>query len=79
MSTCRFCGGYEDQGSKYPLIKYSVRHYAHADCGLKAKGVAFFDLLHDWQIEQFPYFAARDLGLSGDLVERVQKIEQRGA
>ncbi len=66
MNTCRFCKEW-----KGDLIKYGVRHYAHAACGLKAKGAGFFDLLHDWQLKQFPYFAAKDAGLAAELERRV--------
>ena len=62
MSTCRFCKKDEDEGN-YPLVKYGVRHYAHADCGLKAQGARFFDNLTDWQCTQFPYLAAKKAGL----------------
>jgi hypothetical protein len=57
MSTCRFCKQY---GAN--LVKYEVRHYAHAKCGLAAKGVAFFATLTDWQCTQFPYLAAHNAG-----------------
>lgn len=71
MNTCRFCGGCESHND---LIKYGVRHYAHAKCGLQAKGAAFFDSLHDWQIRNFPYFAAKDAGLEGELMRRFDAI-----
>lgn len=61
LNICRFCKKYGDEGN-YKLVKYGVRHYAHADCGLKAKGVAFFDSLTDWQCTQFPALAAHDAG-----------------
>ena len=69
MNTCRFCKSWD--GGKYGFVKYGVRHYAHADCALKAKGPAFFDLLQDWQLRQFPYFAAKEAGLADELVRRV--------
>jgi hypothetical protein len=61
MSTCRFCKQGEG-GDHYRMIKYEVRHYAHADCGLKAKGVEFLAHLTDWQCTQFPYLAAHEAG-----------------
>ena len=58
MSTCRFCKQDESPGG-FPLVKYGVRHYAHADCGLAAyDGAGFLDKLTDWQCTQFPYLAA---------------------
>ncbi len=61
MNTCRFCKQSDTPRGYFPMIQYSVRHYAHANCGLAAKGVAFFANLTDWQCyAQFPYKAARD-------------------
>ena len=70
MTTCRICKGYEGQ-----MIHYAVRHYAHADCGLQKWGAAFFDRLSDWQVEQFPFFAAQRAGLDQNLIERISIIE----
>ena len=74
---CRFCG--PRGGGKYRLIKYGVRHYAHADCGLAKKGRAFLDALTDWQCTQFPYFAAKDAGPAfvAELLRRCDRYEQR--
>jgi len=78
MNTCRFCGHSDyDRGEHYPLVKYGVRHYAHADCGLKAKGVAFLDSLTDWQCTRFPYRAAQDFGLLPALMERCERYESQ--
>jgi hypothetical protein len=69
MSTCRFCKGSDE----HMMVKYEVRHYAHAKCGLEAKGVAFFAYLTDWQCyAQFPYMAAVDAG-----PEFVAELERR--
>lgn len=70
MSICRFCG---ERGES--LVKYGTRHYAHAECGLKAKGVAFFDSLTDWQCTQFPYAVAvkAGVGVADDLVLRCER------
>jgi hypothetical protein len=63
MNTCRFCqkASYEDH--KYPMVKYGVRHYAHADCALKARGAAFFARLTPWQLTTFPALAAFETDL----------------
>jgi hypothetical protein len=70
MNTCRFCKEYGDN-----LIHYGTRHYAHAACGLKAKGVAFFDSLTDWQCTRFPYAAAVKAGpgVAADLALRCER------
>ena len=73
MNTCRFCKKSEFDGrqkGKYRLVKYGVRHYAHADCGLKALGAEFFDRLTPWECTQFPYFAAKAAGLAKELFRR---------
>lgn len=69
-NTCRFCKDWKDEGH-YPMVKYGVRHYAHADCALKAKGAEFFDRLSEHQLSQFPYFAAKEAGLAADLEKRL--------
>ena len=71
MNTCRFC---KEQTSA-SLIKYGVRHYAHAECGLKAQGPAFLDNLHDWQCGQFPYFIAKKYGLEKVIEERFARAQ----
>jgi len=73
MSTCRFCrkdAGEDDQGMD--LIHYSVRHYAHPDCLLKAKGADAWKLLHDWQLDAFPALAAGRAGLYDSLCEAIR-------
>jgi hypothetical protein len=69
---CRFCKKSEDSSR---LLKYEVRHYAHAKCGLAAQGVAFLDHFTDWQCTQFPYFAALGHGVEtlAELMRRCDK------
>ena len=72
MSVCRFCGN-SDREDEYglELIKYGVRHHAHPDCLLNAKGAQAFEILHQWQLEQFPALAAHRAGLLGVLREKL--------
>jgi hypothetical protein len=72
MNTCRFC---KEQTDDSHLVKYGVRHYAHAKCGLEAKGVAFLDDLTDWQCTQFPYYAAvkAGAGIAAELALRCER------
>jgi hypothetical protein len=70
MSVCRFCGGGNREKSKYSLVKYGVRHYAHPDCGLMIKGAAFLDTLSVWELGQFPYFLAERQGV----LERLNQL-----
>jgi hypothetical protein len=78
MSTCRFCGK-DDREDEHglKLIKYGVRHYAHPDCALKAKGAGFWTLLHDWQLESFPALAAARAGLFESLREAIRGRKER--
>lgn len=71
MNTCRFCKGFTEE--RYPLVKYGVRHYAHADCGLKNLGEKFLDKLSRFQISKFPYRAAQEFGLLDNLKARLSK------
>lgn len=66
MSICRVCGEYGDS-----LIKYSTRHYAHADCALNKWGADFFAKLTPFQCySEFPLFVAKDHGVYEDLLNR---------
>ena len=88
MATCRVCGKSEYEQHRFKLVKYSTRHYAHADCALEKWGAAFFDRLTPWQVaHQFPYMAAREAGLVDELVKRsetasdlntIEKLTGRG-
>jgi hypothetical protein len=71
MRICRFCKEHGDN-----LVKYEIRHYAHAKCGLKAKGAAFFDHLTDWQCTRFPALAAKDAGFLTELKVRCELYYQ---
>ncbi len=70
--TCRICGESHDTRFGAP-IKYSVRHYAHVECGLKRWGEGFFDRLHGWQLEQLPVFAVKEAGLFEALEKYIEK------
>lgn len=73
MNTCRFCSCTEFQDEhQLDLIKYGVRHYGHPDCLLKAKGEQLFKELYTWQLEAFPYFAAKRAGLEGKLEDELE-------
>lgn len=56
--TCRYC---KSQSGR--MVKYEVRHYAHHACWMKKWGSAGFGMLHLWQLRQFPYLVAKELGL----------------
>jgi hypothetical protein len=70
MSTCRFCKEYGDN-----LLKYEVRHYAHAKCLLDAKGAAAFDFFHRWQLEhEWPYGPIVKAGLQKEFEARLRSL-----
>ena len=80
MNVCRFCRKY-DREDEYglALIRYGVRHNAHPDCLLNAKGAAAFERLHVWQLQQFPALAAQRAGLLGVLREKLGYRDERQA
>ena len=69
IGTCRFCKKHDSRR----MIKYSVRHYMHHDCYLKA-GKKLSDL-HDWQIASFPYLLAADHGLTKEVEGAYRRVE----
>lgn len=81
MTTCRLCGeGASHERSRGKLIRYNVRHYAHADCALERWGEAFFPRLRDWPLKQFPVLNAERAGLLAaletEIAARAKKVEQ---
>ena len=77
MSTCRVCGNSQFDKSHHrafhKMIKYSTRHYAHADCAMEKWGASFFDRLTPWQCDnQFPYFCAKKYGFKNELEARAE-------
>lgn len=76
-NVCRFCGKYAGEDKHHlDLIHYGVRHYAHPDCLLKAKGPDAWTLLHDWQLDQFPALAANRAGLYDSLTMAIDGRRQ---
>lgn len=74
MSTCRLCS--ERRGH---LIKYGVRHYSHAECALSRWGADFFDMLSQWQLEQFPVMAAAKYNLIEALTAKIEAARHRNS
>ena len=61
MADCRFCNVFDP---KIPLIKYGVRHYAHAECFLKRKGLDGLRKLPLFQLESFPIMTVLKVGIA---------------
>lgn len=74
MNTCRFC-----KTSGEPLIKYGVRHYAHARCMLTVWGADTWDRLHLWQLENFPFRIAQRAGLGQSLADAIAARQNENA
>lgn len=54
---CRFCNSRDEDVNGLNPIRYSVRHYAHPDCLLGAKGPSVLRDLSLTDLRNFPYFA----------------------
>ena len=67
MNTCRICGKYDE-----PLFKYSVRHYAHADCAFNKWGAKFLGMIPTHQICRLPYRAVKRAGLELEVALHVR-------
>lgn len=72
-NTCRLCKKADYEPHKYPMIRYAVRHNAHADCALRRWGKEFFARLTPWQLKQFPALAAHECGLLPTLVDAIEE------
>jgi hypothetical protein len=71
-SKCRFCGKTGED-----LVKYGVRHYAHAKCGLAREGVKFLDRLPLAELESFPALATSEFGLFETFMEKVEDARRK--
>jgi hypothetical protein len=68
VNTCRFCGRYNE-----PLIKYGVRHYAHAACAFEKLGAAFLDRINPSRLGELPYFELEKRGLLKEVERRMKE------
>lgn len=68
-STCRLCEKWEG-----PKVRYGIRHYAHADCGLKKWGSLFFDKLSLHELNNFPALTASKHGQLKNLAARIESL-----
>lgn len=65
LHTCRICHRFENEpiSSNYPMIRYGIRSWAHADCGMKKHGMRFLQGLSTGQVERFPFMACIAAGM----------------
>lgn len=75
MNGCRLCTNAPIVSKYGDPIKYGVRHYAHAECGLRRWGAAFFDRLQPWQLANFPLMAAFEFGVVEEFTRRLDAEE----
>lgn len=60
-TACRFCKAH---GVASDMVKYGTRHYAHAVCLYKARGIAAIDALPDVIIRRLPVGLLRAAGVT---------------
>lgn len=66
---CRFCGQSAPQSE---MVKYGVRHHAHAVCLYQRRGIGAIDALHTWQLRHLPIVAMMGAGVTLDQVRTWQ-------
>ena len=58
---CRFC---KETAPQSELVKYGVRHHAHAVCLYQRQGIGALDELHTWQLRHLPIVALMGAGVT---------------
>lgn len=78
--TCRLCGvtGTCSLSRPYPLVRYSIRHWVHADCGLKKWGETLFSKLSLHALETFPVLACKQFGLGSNYITVILRRRKEG-
>lgn len=72
---CRLCGG---SAPSRELVKYGVRHYAHAGCLFRAKGAVALEALHAHQVRQLPVLELVRAGYApaGEILAQLENLER---
>lgn len=73
-SLCRYC---RSHAGEYRQIPLGPLHSAHPNCGLKARGAAFFDDLTAQQLLNFPRAAAQERHLLDELERRQRALRAK--
>lgn len=68
---CRFC---KESSPQSEMVKYGVRHHAHAVCLYQHRGIGALDELHPWQLRHLPIVALMGAGVS---LEKVRGWQAR--
>jgi hypothetical protein len=58
---CRFC---RQSAQQSEMVKYGVRHHAHAVCLYQHRGIEVIDELHTWQLRHLPIVAMMGVGVT---------------
>ena len=66
---CRFC---KETAPQSEMVKYGVRHHAHAVCLYQRRGIEAIDALHTWQLRHLPIVAMMGAGVTLDQVRAWQ-------
>ncbi len=73
-SRCRYCHSHT---GAYRQIPINPLHSAHPNCGLKARGAAFFNRLSAHQLLTFPRAAAKEYRLLDELERRQRALRAK--
>jgi hypothetical protein len=66
---CRFC---KQSALQSEMMKYGVRHHAHAVCLYQHRGVEALNELHTWQLRHLPIVALMGAGVTLEQVRAWQ-------
>ncbi len=58
---CRFC---KQSAPQSEMMKYGVRHHAHAVCLYHRQGIEAINALHTWQLRHLPVVAMMGAGVT---------------
>jgi hypothetical protein len=58
---CRFC---KHSAPQSEMVKYGVRHHAHAVCLYQRRGIEAIDELHTWELRHLPIVALMEAGVT---------------
>ncbi len=58
---CRFC---KESALQSAMVKYGVRHHAHAVCLYQHRGIEAIDKLHTWQLRHLPIVGMMEAGVT---------------
>ncbi len=58
---CRFC---KESAPQSEMVRYGVRHHAHAVCLYQHRGIEAIDELHTWELRHLPVVAMMGAGVT---------------